>query len=105
MDILKKHRVIGIRHCLSHLKRRGLVSKGINYPADAATELAAVQKKAESARRHRTARRDASPIAVRKMLAGLAGVPVDAIQLVYPSGRKLRSDSDIGKLRRSWENK
>jgi len=104
MDILKKHRVIGIRHCLSHLKRRGLVSKGVNYPADAATELAAIRKKAISARRHRIARCDASPIATRKMLAKLAGLPIDAVQLVYPSGWKLRSDSDIGKLRRSWDN-
>lgn len=38
-DILKKHRVIGIRHTLRHLKDAGFVDDDTQYPEDAVVDV------------------------------------------------------------------
>lgn len=58
-DPLKKHRIIGIRHTLKKIKEAGLISDGVIYPEDAVEQLSKTKKKADGARRHRTARSDA----------------------------------------------
>lgn len=38
-NILKKHRIIGIRHTLRHLKDAGLVEEESNFPKDAVSNI------------------------------------------------------------------
>lgn len=65
-DILKKHRIIGIRSALRPLKDEGLISQKTNYPAEAVSQLIRLKKKADGATRHRKARTDATIASITK---------------------------------------
>lgn len=101
-DILKTHRVIGIRSALRPMKEAGLISKSVCYPLEAVEELKRIQVKAEGALRHRKVRKDASIIAITRKLETLLGLPHGSVKLCYPSGRKARSDSTVGNLQKNW---
>lgn len=55
--------------------------------------------------RYRKARGDASIATIQKTLEGKFGLPEGSVKLVYPSGRKARSDSKVELLTKSWEKK
>ncbi|MEN9657305.1 MAG: hypothetical protein RL571_770 [Pseudomonadota bacterium] len=103
-DLLKKHRVIGIRHTLKEIKNAGLISDGINYPSDAVAELQRVANKANGAKRHRAARKDAAVPSLIQTIQSLFDLPEGSVQLVYPSGRRAGANASIGSFRRNWEN-
>jgi predicted MarR family transcription regulator len=103
-DELKKHRVIGIRHTLKKIKDAGLISGGAKYPVDAVEELQKTKKKAESAKRHRTARSDAPIDSIVKAIEETFKLPEGSVKLQYPSGRKARSDTTINQLRKKWDS-
>jgi hypothetical protein len=102
-NILKKHRVIGIRSALKSLKKADLISKDINYPSDAVDELKKVQTKANSAKRSKAGRSDAGLPAMIRTIEKTYKLPEGSVQLVYPSGRKVRSDATVGNLRKKWQ--
>lgn len=99
---LKKHRVIGIRHALRKIKDAGLISDDVLYPADAVNELSKTKKKADNAKRHRSARSDAPVDSIVKQIEKTFDLPEGAVMLQYPSGRKARSDTTVGHLRKRW---
>ncbi|MEN9866535.1 MAG: hypothetical protein RL748_2125 [Pseudomonadota bacterium] len=101
-DELKKHRVIGIRHTLKKIKDAGLISDGVMFPDDAVDELNKTKKKAENAKRHRTARSDAPVDSIVKKIEKTFNLPEGSVKLQYPSGRKARSDTTINNLRKKW---
>ena len=103
-DVLKKHRVIGIRHTLKEIKNAGLISEDVLFPKDAVEELQKTQKKAQSAKRHRTARSDAPVDSIVKKIESMFNLPAGSVKLQYPSGRKARSDTTVGALRRKWND-
>jgi hypothetical protein len=103
-DTLQKHRVIGIRHALKEIRDAGLIPDGITYPEDAVEELLKTLTKANGAKRHRSARSDASIPSLISTIENLFLLPEGSVHLTYPSGRKARSDSSVGALRRHWEN-
>lgn len=102
-DVLKKHRVIGIRHTLKEMKGAGLISENVMYPSHAVEELQKTKTKAESAKRHRTARSDAPVDSIVKKIETMFNLPQGSVKLQYPSGRKARSDSTIGAFRKRWD--
>ncbi len=102
-DLLKKHRVIGIRHTLKEIKDAGLISEDINYPADAVDELKRIQARAATARRHRSARSDSSLPGLIKEIESIFNLPEGSVQLVYPSGQKTRAYGTVGTFRKNWE--
>ena len=104
-DELKKHRVIGIRHTLKKIKEAGLISDGVKYPVEAVGELQKTKKKAENAKRHRTARSDAPVDSIVKKIEKAFNLPEGSVKLQYPSGRKARSDTTINHLRKNWDSK
>lgn len=103
-DELKKHRVIGIRHTLRKIKDAGLISDAIQYPAEAVTELKKTQNKAENAKRHRNARKDAAIPSLIKTIEKTYDLPEGCIQIVYPSGRKAGKNATVGTLRKNWND-
>ncbi len=103
-DILTKHRVIGIRHALKVLKEAGLISSGVTYPEDAVIEISKKCKKAETAKRHRTARSDSSIPTLLKTIESIFNLPVGSVTLVYPSGRRAGGNATVGSFRRNWES-
>ena len=102
-DILRKHRVIGIRHTLKEIRDAGLISSGVNYPEDAVAELQKTLDKANGAKRHRQARKDASIPAMVKTIETTFNLPTGSIQFVYPSGRKAGANASVGSLRSNWK--
>jgi hypothetical protein len=102
-DLLRKHRVIGIRHTLKQIKNAGLISDGITYPDDAVAELLQTFGKANNAKRHRAARKDASIPALVQTIAAMLDLPEGSVQLVYPSGRRAGANASVGSLRRNWQ--
>ncbi len=101
-DILKKHRIIGIRSALRPLKDEGLISQKTNYPAEAVSQLIRLKKKADGATRHRKARTDATIASITKKIEKVFKLPEGAIKLSYPNGRKARKDATIGSLQKKW---
>jgi hypothetical protein len=55
--------------------------------------------------RFRKFRDDASIASVQRSLAKISGLPSGSVKIVYPSGRKVRTDSDVGKLKFYWNEK
>ena len=53
--------------------------------------------------RYRVAKKDASIESIQTTLEKKFGLPAGSIKLIYPSGRKARSDSTVGALRAHWE--
>jgi len=103
-DILKKHRVIGIRHTLKKIRGAGLISDDVKYPSDAVGELQKTKRKADNAKRHRPARSDAPVDSIVKKIEEIFNLPDGSVRLQYPSGRKARTDTTIGQLRRKWDS-
>lgn len=102
-DILKKHRVIGIRHTLKEMRKAGLLSEGVTYPSDAITELKKLHVRAKTAKRHRSARHDSTIPTLIKKIEAVFNLPEGSVQLVYPSGQKARAYGSVGSFRRNWE--
>lgn len=102
-DLLLKHRVIGIRHCLKEIKEAGLISNGATHPKDAVNELKRLQRRSQSARRYRKAYRTTEIATITKRIADVFSLPVDSIRLIYPTGRKAHSNATVGSLRDRWE--
>ncbi|BDI07571.1 hypothetical protein CATMQ487_45410 [Sphaerotilus microaerophilus] len=101
-DVLKRHRVIGIRHALKKIRNAGLISSDVIYPDDAVEELSRIKKKADGALRHRAARSDAPVDSIVKKIEKTFKLPEGSVKLQYPSGRKARSDTTINHLRKKW---
>ena len=99
-NILKKHRVIGIRHTLKQIKDAGLISKGVVYPVDAVDELRKTYVKASTAKRHRTARSNSSISTVIKNIESVFNLPQGSVQLLYPSGNTPQPYNTVGFLRK-----
>jgi len=53
--------------------------------------------------RFRKARADSSISSVQKTIERKFGLPTGSVKLVYPNGRKTRSDSSVGILKERWE--
>jgi hypothetical protein len=62
----------------------------------------AKRKRIDIPTRFRKFREDASIATVEKTIAEISGLPEGSVRIVYPSGRKARSDSDVGKLKKYW---
>ncbi|MFY9268465.1 MAG: hypothetical protein WAO55_01815 [Candidatus Manganitrophaceae bacterium] len=62
-----------------------------------------MKKRNENPSRFRKFREDASIATAEKTLERLAGLPQGSIKLVFPSGRKARTDSTVGVLIEKWE--
>lgn len=60
------------------------------------------QKKKESPRRYRGLRADGSIAAAHRTIETTFGLPEGSVRLVYPSGRKARSDATVGAFLRHW---
>jgi hypothetical protein len=102
-DVLKKHRVIGIRHTIKELRDAGLVPAGTAYPEDA---VAAIQKtiaKASRKQKPRTTRKDSSISSLVRKIEIRFKLPVGSVQLVYPSGRKAGDNATVGSWQRNWQ--
>jgi hypothetical protein len=59
--------------------------------------------RAQTPTRFRRCRADARIGPVRLTIARLMGFPPEAILLVAPNGRRVRSDASVAHLRRLWE--
>ncbi len=53
--------------------------------------------------RYKVFRSDASIESAQRTIETKFGLPRDSVKLVYPSGRKARSDSTVGTLVGNWE--
>jgi hypothetical protein len=102
-DVLRKHRVIGIRHTLKEIREAGLISSGVTYPEDAVTELKKTLDKANGAKRHRAARSDSSIPSLLRSIEETFRLPSGSVQLVYPSGRRAGANASVGSFRRNWK--
>ena len=102
-NLLKKHRVIGIRHSLRVLKDAGLISEKVIYPSEAVDELKPIKVKADSTRRQRNARRDAYIPSIVRTIEKTFKLPHGSVKLIYPSGRQAHSDATVGSLRKQWQ--
>ncbi|WP_157203414.1 hypothetical protein [Methylomicrobium agile] len=102
-NLLKKHRVIGIRHFSRVLKDAGLISEKVMYPSEAVAELKPIKVKADAARRQRNARRDASIPSIIRTIEKILKLPHGSVKIIYPSGRQARSDATVGSLRKQWK--
>jgi hypothetical protein len=101
-DLLAKHRVIGIRHALKALRDAGLISDGVNYPEDAVIELSKTLKKADNAKRHRVARKDASVPTLIKTIEATFNMPTGSVAVHYPTGRRAGANATAGSVRKRW---
>ena len=54
--------------------------------------------------RYRKAKSNSSIATVQRTLEAKFGLPEGSVKLVYPSGRKARTDSSVGALRTHWDN-
>lgn len=61
------------------------------------------KSRSENPSRFRRCRSDARLGPVRRTIARLMGFPPEAILLVAPDGRRVRSDASVAHLRRLWE--
>jgi hypothetical protein len=61
------------------------------------------RKRNDHPTRFRKLRDDASIASVQKTIEGKLGLPVGSVKLVYPGGRKVRVDSNVGKLKATWK--
>lgn len=102
-DQSSKHRVIGIRHALKVIREAGLIPDGITHPDDAVIELSKTLKKADSAKRFRSARSDSSIPAMKKNIETMFDLPPGSVSLVYPSGRKAPKNAKVTNLRKKWD--
>lgn len=59
-------------------------------------------KRKETPKRFRKAKADATASAFQSKLEKMFDLPAGCIKLVYPSGRKVRTDSTIGAVRAHW---
>lgn len=55
--------------------------------------------------RQRVAREDGAIGALQRTIEKNFKLPDGSVKLVYPSGRKARSDADVGALRAHWKNR
>jgi len=62
----------------------------------------AKEKRESTPSRYRRAKSDCSIESLQKNIEETFGLPEGSIKIVYPTGRKARTDSDVGALRRSW---
>ena len=53
--------------------------------------------------RFRQARSDASIASVQAEIAKKYNLPRDAVRLISPTGRKMRADATVGRLRKRWD--
>lgn len=53
--------------------------------------------------RYRVLRRDGSIETAHRTIEELMGLPPGSVRLVYPSGRKARSDANVGAFLRHWK--
>jgi hypothetical protein len=69
--------------------------------------MAATKRKKREDRpsRFRKARGDASIATIQRTLEDKFGLPGGSVKLVYPTGRKARSDSKVELLIKSWDKK
>jgi len=61
------------------------------------------RKRNDHPSRFRKAREDCSIGAVQRTLEKKFGLPPGSVKLVYPNGRKARSDSTVGILKENWD--
>lgn len=54
--------------------------------------------------RYRRCRSDATVDSLRRSFAEMMGVPEEALWIVAPGGRKVRSDASVGHLRNLWQD-
>ena len=60
-------------------------------------------KRADSSRRGRAIRRDATVGSAEKIIANELRLPVGSVRLVLPNLKKARSDKTIASLLRDWD--
>jgi len=63
------------------------------------------QKRKMTPTRFKVLRSDGSIETAQKTIETTFGLPVGAVKLVYPSGRKARADSTVGALLKYWDSK
>ena len=59
-------------------------------------------RRRSKATRYRKAKADSSIATLQRTLERKFGLPKGCVKLVYPSGRKARTDADVGALRKHW---
>ena len=55
--------------------------------------------------RYKKAKSDALVPSIQATIEKKFGLPAGSVKLVYPSGRKARSDSTVGAVRAHWDKK
>jgi len=55
--------------------------------------------------RQRKAKADGSVGTLQSTIEKNYGLPAGSVKIVYPSGRKARSDADVGALRTHWQKR
>ena len=53
--------------------------------------------------RFRKARSDATLASIQAVIARKLDIPPESLLLITPTGRKMRSNATVGRLRRDWE--
>jgi hypothetical protein len=101
-DILKEHRVIGIRYTLKVIKNAGLISKGVVCPGQAVEELQKTKFKADTAKRHRNVRKDSSVATLMVNIEKVFGLPAGSVKLVDPGNRVINSKRTVEYIKNIW---
>jgi hypothetical protein len=65
----------------------------------------AQETRKNNALRFRKAKSDGSIATLQRTLERQFGLPSGSVKLVYPSGRKARTDADVGALRQHWRKR
>lgn len=65
----------------------------------------ATMKRAINPVRVRKAKSDGSIGTLQNSIEKSFGLPEGSIKVVYPSGRKARSDADVGALKKHWKER
>ena len=60
-------------------------------------------KRTQTPIRYRKARADATVGGIVARIAKKFGLPVGALRIVHPDGRKIRSDATVAKLKEIWD--
>jgi hypothetical protein len=68
-------------------------------------KAASKPKRAAKPIRYKRAKSDALVPSIQATIEKKFGLPAGSIKLVYPSGRKARSDSTVGAVRAHWDKK
>jgi hypothetical protein len=90
--------VMAVKH--RPIEKRAGVKKRRKSPGDM---MMMVPLRNATAKRYRSAKSDGSIASLQRTIEKQLNLPSGSVKIVYPSGRKARSDADVGALRAHWK--